>query len=486
MITEHVCGEGGCLKARTSVTSNTLNLVVLAYAPVALVWDPVVHIVLLETYRSAMKIRSDFFTKRLNRESSEPMSASPSSSRVFTFVIDTSYPVKLQFRLPREHIMCWEVPSLHIERDENITYKMPTFIARMDTHPILTLEKFSVQRRAIDARMDLGRAEFKNLMNRTNKVWCWAADSFALLFPYGYNFASAFDELINAWKWIKLVHDLKQKPFTVDSPLPSDLSFSIKHASFQMNDDPFEVQLQSNYELMVDEVYECERRRRMLDQKLEQLRKQHPLLTQSKCDELHRSLLKKNSEIYVERSKKTPQARTHLVIWTITNLEIHAYADRSLHGKENAVNLLRKFNPEAPYPSEGMDFSTLWARAVELDFNEWRIQFRDYPLPYQMMRDGHFWGHLVGAEHLAGWFLFLFCFESSMEFPWGEYTVDRNMCPLKYYYDLECEIADLNATYGPCWEPCLSMISLCWNNVSAPSRLVIRLKFIIVIGIVSI
>uniref|UniRef100_A0A0M3ICD2 Autophagy protein 5 n=1 Tax=Ascaris lumbricoides TaxID=6252 RepID=A0A0M3ICD2_ASCLU len=92
--------------------------------------------------------------------------------------------------------------------------------------------------------MDLGRAEFKNLFNRTNKVWAWSADSLAFLFPYGYNFAAAFDE----------------------------------NASLQMNDDPFEVQLQTNYELMVDEVYECERRRQMLDQKLEQLRKAHPLL----------------------------------------------------------------------------------------------------------------------------------------------------------------------------------------------------------------
>ncbi|VDM37358.1 unnamed protein product [Toxocara canis] len=464
------CGQGGRLIARCSRVKDTLNFILLADAPVTLVWDPLVHVILLDTYRSAMKIHEDLFAKRAVKSA---------TSYLITFTINTSHSVMLQFRLPREHIMRWEVPSLHVQRDDNITFKMPHFIVRMDSHPILTLEKFSVQRRAIDARMDLGRAEFSNLYNRTNKVWSWSADSVAFIFPYQYNFAAAFDELISAWKWIKLVHGLKPKPFTFDSPLPSDLSFSIKNASFEMNDDPFEVQLQTNYELMVDEVYECERRRQMLDQKLEQLRKAHPLLPQSKVDELHRSLLKKNAEIYVERSKKTSQPRTHLVIWTISNLEIHAYADKSLHGKDNAVKVLRLFNPEAPYPAEGMEFSTLWARAIELDFNEWVVQFRDYPLPYMLMKDGHFWGHVVGAEHLAGSRSMRNCTVTLPE-PWGDYVVDRNMCPLKFYYDLECglhftlplsEIANLNCTYGPCWEPCLSMISLCWSNVSAPSRL---------------
>uniref|UniRef100_A0A0N5AL93 Fmp27_GFWDK domain-containing protein n=1 Tax=Syphacia muris TaxID=451379 RepID=A0A0N5AL93_9BILA len=458
---EEEFGKCDSLIICSSSTPLCCDFMIRGEAPVLLIWDPLIHIILLETYWSFKKARALCLRKQLFEKS---------SFKTYRLRIESQNPVTFKFRLPRNHIMQWEVVSLLFQRNDQISFIFPHFIVRMDDNPIVTLEEFKVYRHPVDAKMDLGRAEFQNLIDRTNKAWIWTAESVLFIFPYGYDFAACFDEVINSWKWIKLVHGIKPKPFTVNSPLPSDLSFSIKKALFQINDDPFEVQLHSNYELMADEVYECERRRQMLDQRLE-TRKQWPLLPGTATDEIRRSLLEKNAEIYIERSKKSPPLRNHLLQWTMCNLEIRAYADRSVHGKDNCVRLMESFNPEAAFPPEGMEFSTLWARAIELDFDEFKVQFRDYPFPYMFMQDGHFWGRLffialglfLGSRSIRNCSVML-------PAPWNEYIINRNMCPLKFYYDLECEVEKIWGTYGPCWEPCLSMISLCWNCISAPSR----------------
>lgn len=146
----------------------------------------------------------------------------------------------------------------------------------------------------MDVRMDMGRQEFKKLHNRTNRVWFWQAESLQLCFPYGYDFANAFEELVNSVKWIKIVHGLQRKPFTVDSPLPADWRFSFKNITMQMEDDPFEIQLQTIYETMVDEIFERERRMQMLNGKIEQLQKDDPLFPRKLASEIHRFMSFRN------------------------------------------------------------------------------------------------------------------------------------------------------------------------------------------------
>ncbi|VDK84790.1 unnamed protein product [Onchocerca ochengi] len=214
---KEICGNSDRLMMRFSLLPSSWEVILLAESAVNLVWSTTVHVIFLETFRSLKQISNLFEQK-----------TSSKASQSFHFNIETSSPVIIKFHLPRNHVMCWEVPSLHIRYMNHIIIEMPQFTASLDCHPILTIEKFCVEKQAFDAGMDLGRNEFKNLKNRTNKLWIWSADAVMLIFPYGYNFAAGYDEIINAWKWIKLVHEWKRKPFTIESPLPSDLKFSIK------------------------------------------------------------------------------------------------------------------------------------------------------------------------------------------------------------------------------------------------------------------
>jgi len=72
------------------------------------------------------------------------------------------------------------------------------------------------------------RREFEQLRMESNRVWSWSADLLQIVFPYGYNFANAFEELINSIKWIKQIHSVKKVPFTIDSPLPADVRIRLK------------------------------------------------------------------------------------------------------------------------------------------------------------------------------------------------------------------------------------------------------------------
>ncbi|XP_026329557.1 protein KIAA0100 [Hyposmocoma kahamanoa] len=53
--------------------------------------------------------------------------------------------------------------------------------------------------------------------------------------------------------------------------------------------------------------------------------------------------------------------------------------------------------------------------------------------------------------------------------PWGEQELERSMMPLKWYYDLCCEMYEYSYSFGPCWEPVIAHCNLAFDQVSRPS-----------------
>ena len=107
-------------------------------------------------------------------------------------------------------------------------------------------------------------------------------------FPHDYNFAEAFSEdFISCFKWMKLVHGKKKTPFTAESPLPADLTVRAKSITLEIQDDPFEVKLRQNYQLLEDEYLESVKRRHALDLKIDEFRKSNLLMTEATIAELY-------------------------------------------------------------------------------------------------------------------------------------------------------------------------------------------------------
>ncbi len=85
--------------------------------------------------------------------------------------------------------------------------------------------------------------------------------------------------MVSVFKWLKSLH---RKPRLAghEESLYRDIRLSVALFSMALCDDPFEVKLRDNYELREDEFRESLKRKRMLDAKIEELRRTHPLLTQ--------------------------------------------------------------------------------------------------------------------------------------------------------------------------------------------------------------
>lgn len=193
-----------------------------------------------------------------------------------------------------------------------------------------------------DERLD--NETFQLPWNRTFGI---TIDVFRAVFPYEHSYAQAVqNDFISIVKWLKILHNRVRAPFPENVRLPSDFLVKIREFLFELSDDPFEVKLRDNFELLEDEYSESLKRQKMLKEKITELTKTHLHLPAGKVEELYASLKKKNAEIYVQRSKQMLLAsppRTRLFAWSMTDVQVMVLADPSIHGIENVVGKRFKF-----------------------------------------------------------------------------------------------------------------------------------------------
>ncbi|KAG8178260.1 hypothetical protein JTE90_018807, partial [Oedothorax gibbosus] len=394
-------------------------------------------------------------------------------SNTFSLCLQAKGHLDVAFVLSKNHRVMFSSNDVTLNYNNKlISANSEELVVNFDKHEVFTFEKVLVSLMMGNEQHLLCRQSFDELELKNNRLLSIHFEAVKFLFPYKYNFAQCFsEEFINIIKWLKLLHKTKKTPFTLNSKLPPDLHIVCKVWTVELEDDPFEVKLHDNCELLEDEYYESLKRKKMLDEKIESLRRTNLLLPTEKINLLYSKLAKKNAEIYIKRSQQLYQRgsmRTSLCTWCLEDVDILAIADTSYHGTERVLERMKELDPESPFPEEGLEFTTLWARKVRCSLTSWTWQMRDFPQMALNIREMHVWGFLIGAEQEASQRAKRSA-KVEINSPFSNAVVERSMPSLKFYHDLTFDMEEMSMAYGPSWEPVMAQISLAMEFVSRPS-----------------
>lgn len=454
------------------ITTHTLQ--VQCEEELAVEWTPPDHMVLYQHMIEAQACWEMLRGERAHTESpvtpTEPETV-PSHSRGLHVRVDLGC-TRLTAHVSEQNYILLHTEALSLSKHATTMHiRSPSVIFNFDGNNIVTFQSLDVETHADLTEMQLHRDTFPFLTTSHNRVWVLSCPSMSVEFPYQYDFSNTFDMAISVQKWLKTLHR-SQSQDTTEQRLPPDLVFKISQFSFVFLDDVFEIKLRDNYELMKDESKESAKRLQLLDKKVADLRKQHgELLPARKIEELYSSLEKKHIEIYIQRSRRlyanTPM-RKSLLTWTVSDLELVALADHSLHGPERVREQLRDIDGVSPFPRDGLPLVVQWCRAVKFKLAAFLVRIRDYPRYLFEIRDWELSGRLIGTEQDGQ------TRAHRKEIvplgpPWGDVMVHRNIPPLKFYYDFKSNISLYTIVWGPCWDPAWTLIGQSVDLLTKPT-----------------
>ncbi|EDV29316.1 uncharacterized protein TRIADDRAFT_51504 [Trichoplax adhaerens] len=348
--------------------------------------------------------------------------------------------IAVNMKLSERTTTTWKATALKsiIVNTDNFTISSKTLYWNLDGNDIFSFETVCMTSTHEDQEMQSLRQTLPNLTNPTNKSWCWSVVNANAFFPFAYNFGVAFSDFTGIIKMLRILHKPSKKPGAIEK-LPWDLLIKFENANFSCEDDPFEVKLGENYALLLDEADQCTQREELLEARLDKIRKtKGEFIPVKKIEELYRSLHEKNVQIYLQRSKKLHGSplRRNLFSWKGEDLRIFAFADPSMHGKENIVSCMRRLDPNSPYPDSDPDYSTLWCRLIHIESKILNMPVRDYPQSIINIKGFKVDGMLAGAEVIPP---------------------DR-------------DVEHLEIAYGPCFSPALAQVGLALDLLSKTSR----------------
>lgn len=398
--------------------------------------------------------------------------------------------VSIAVQISDDQNVCLDTESLDINAHfpGPKTLRSKLLHIHFDEHTIVSCSMASIthyQSPGITCILDRNQSNCNHkLSDGANSLMSIEMDSFDLKFPYKYNFSDAFNErFMGIVKWLKLYHKSGRPPKVPSvelGPLDFDMSFKINRFNFSMADDPFEMKLRNNYMLLEDEYKEQLKRDQSLQEKLNELKKTNLMLASSIVEDLIKALAKKNSDIYIQRSRQlyASQSKKEAPLFNILieEADLKILADSSFHQHSDIKQIIRLLNPDAPLP-EDTNFTTIFCRIISSNFKSIEIYLRDFPQAMLTIRDFTIKGQLVGTEQTAVPRARRMCqvytgssiTNNQNDLLKPPVFVERSMTPLKFYHNLQLRCTMASYTHGPCWDPVLAQVSISFEDIVSAS-----------------
>ncbi|XP_014240236.1 protein KIAA0100 [Cimex lectularius] len=451
----------GCLDSIHVECNKTHSITMVKVSrQISFSWNPNLHLKIREMF---LQINS--FLKNLQKDFAPKVETVDTSDKYMKLNVILKGHMKCLLKLSNNHNFTVMTDDFtYNSTSADCVWSSSLLTIAIDSADIFTIEFLHFTTLRDHELVRAERANNEEFILPWNRTWLITMKSVKAIFPYEHNFSSAVqDDFITVFKWLKNLHRSQNSD---SNKLPPDLFIKIKEFLFEMSDDPFEVRVRDNYELLEDEYKENLKRQKTLEEKISKKSKTHLIMPSEKVDDLYAALSALSTKIYIKRSKmlKEQGTRTRLFAWIVSELQILALADHSIHGLENAVANMIQIDQKSPWPSKGLEFSTLWCRSIVVNCKELKFQLRDFPQPWLVFGGMQMWGKLVGAEQVptrrAKRVVKL-----DLGDGWGTTDIERNMTSLKFYHDLNCEVEHFSYAFGPCWEPVIAQCYLSFEKI---------------------
>eukprot|EP00053_Salpingoeca_punica_P019529 m.198386 g.198386 ORF g.198386 m.198386 type:complete len:2329 (-) comp17675_c0_seq5:272-7258(-) len=326
---------------------------------------------------------------------------------------------------------------------------------------------------------DASRAAFAPFDEFNPITWIISSKKLDFLLANEFNLGDHIERIKSAIKVLKATHlapdaALKEKALQA-SPVPVKLRpnflFDVADAQFAFADDPFEVKLDINYELMRDEAVEQRHRSHLLMTRIQQ-RKETPGagLTDDVVRHLFSALEEQNAAVYCQRAKQAHANAENvrpLMVIKAAKLKLSMLADRLLTGVDEALRFIHEVDGGSPVPPTGLQHSFLLGFKTNTSADLLGIYVRDYPKPLVEIRDMTIVGGLLLAEPTP--------LPTAMRTDYirvgrgNPIMVKKGMTPIKVYQDLALECSSFFTSWGPALDFALSQFGLVTDLLSQDS-----------------